>query len=101
MNQKAEAADRFKQATQIEKQNAQYWYVYGLSMESFNGKQAADALGRAFGISGNPQHLFAQCDMLLKYQSNKAKACINELQKYAPANMINSLNQRLNQVSPH
>ncbi|MUJ29006.1 deca-heme c-type cytochrome [Aliivibrio fischeri] len=101
LNQKAEAAERFKQATQIEKQNAQYWYVYGLSMESFNAKQAADALGRAFTISGNPQHLFAQCDMLLKYQSNKAKTCINELQKYAPENVINSLNQRLNQVNPN
>ncbi|OCH11428.1 multiheme c-type cytochrome [Aliivibrio fischeri] len=101
LNQKAEAAERFKQATQIEKQNAQYWYVYGLSMESFSSQQAADALGHAFTISGNPQHLFVQCDMLLKNKSNKAKACINELQKYAPENVINSLNQRLNQVKPN
>jgi len=95
LNQKMEAIRLFKQATEIDKQSAQYWYVYGLSLEASNINQAAEALATAFQLSGNPQHLFAQCDLLLKVKSPKATPCIAQLEQYAPKHVINELKQRL------
>lgn len=89
------ASDYFNQATQVEPQNAQYWYVYGLSMETINVDQAAGALFKAFELSGDPQQLFAQCDMLLKYKKPTASQCIQRLEGFAPPNIIQNLKQRL------
>ncbi|MDD9177658.1 MULTISPECIES: multiheme c-type cytochrome [Aliivibrio] len=95
LEQKKEASQYFRKAAEIEKQNSQYWYVYGLSMEPFDGAAAAQALNQAFELSGDPQHLFAQCDMLLKNQLKKAAQCITQLEQYAPKNVIDALKQRL------
>lgn len=95
LEQKKEASQYFRKAAEIEKQNPQYWYVYGLSMESFDGVTAAQALSQAFELSGDPQYLFAQCDMLLKHQLAKAAQCITQLEQYAPKNVIDALKQRL------
>ncbi len=95
LEQKKEASQYFRKAAEIEKQNPQYWYVYGLSMEPFDGTVAAKALNQAFKLSGDPQHLFAQCDMLLKHKLEKAAQCITQLEQYAPKNVIDALKQRL------
>lgn len=95
LDQKEEASQYFKKAAEIEKQNPQYWYVYGLSMGSFDGRVAAQALGQAFELSTDPQHLFAQCDMLLKHDLANAAQCITQLEQYAPKNVIDALKQRL------
>ena len=95
LGNKSEAANYFKQAANIEKQNAQYWYVYGLSLEGINSEQGADALGKAFELSGNPQHLFAQCDLLLKGKLPQAAQCITQLEQYAPKSVISELKKRL------
>lgn len=95
LNDKAQASTYFKQATAVDPQNAQYWYIYGLSLEQSNTNQAANALATAFSLSANPQHLFAQCDLLLKAKSSQAKVCITQLEQYAPKNVIDALKKRL------
>lgn len=95
LGKKTEASNYFEQATVVEPQNAQYWYVYGLSLEGINLNQGANALAKAFSLSGNPQHLFAQCDQLLKAKSLQAQSCITQLEQYAPKNVINELKKRL------
>ncbi|MGR5306464.1 multiheme c-type cytochrome [Vibrio mediterranei] len=92
--EKLAASDLLKQAVDLEKDNAQYWYVYGLSMESINLEKAISALNQAFKISRNPEQLYAQCDMLLKYQKPEAKACLQQLSQFAPKEVIEQLQSR-------
>ncbi|WP_017221241.1 HEAT repeat domain-containing protein [Moritella dasanensis] len=95
--QSQKAANFFKKATELTADNPQYWLVYGLSLENINLTTADYALNQAFKLSGNPEHLYARCDMLLKHQSAgvKAKACLEDLTPYAPANMMQQLKARL------
>ena len=95
LGQKQAAVGMFKQATVIDTENGQYWYVYGLSMVSSDFQQAAGALAQAFDLSGNPEHLFARCDILLTHQAPQAQSCINRLAQYAPKNVIAALSERL------
>jgi tetratricopeptide (TPR) repeat protein len=95
LGKKTDASNYFKQATDTEAQNAQYWYVYGLSLEGIDTNKGAVALEKAFSLSGNPQHLFARCDQLLKAKSPQAKQCITQLEQYAPKNVIADLKKRL------
>lgn len=90
-----QAVGLFKDATDVEPNNAQYWLVYGLSLEKVDLAKADLALQQTFKLSANPEHLYARCDMLVKYKSTNAQACIIELTPYAPANMIKDLNTRL------
>jgi len=89
--QSNKAVEQFKQAINKSPDNAQYAYVYGLSLESIQPTQALTALKKAFELSRNPQHLFALCEMQIRHQSPDAKQCINELSQYAPENIINKL----------
>jgi tetratricopeptide (TPR) repeat protein len=92
---KKQASDYFKQATEAEIENIQYWYVYGLSMEAININKASQALQKAFKLSGNSQHLYAECDMLVRNRNPVAKQCIKELEQYAPPNVIKTLRKQL------
>lgn len=94
-NKAIEAVELFKKATDNAPNNAQYWLVYGLSLEKVDLKKADDALNQAFKISSNPEHLYARCDMLVKYKAQEAKACIDSLASYAPENIIQALTSRL------
>jgi predicted CXXCH cytochrome family protein len=85
----------FDKAVSFEPNNAQYHYVYGLSLENENLVKAQKMLSRSFSIAGNPQHLFTLCDMQIRHRLFQAKQCIQKLSDYAPENVIQQLNQQL------
>nr|PMK32428.1 deca-heme c-type cytochrome [Vibrio breoganii] len=96
----SQATQYLQQATEVEPDNAQYWYLYGLSLESTSVPQASKALDKAFRVSGNPQQLYARCEMLVKYSKDssiefQARQCITELEKYAPPEVIKGLRAKL------
>lgn len=90
-----QAIEHFKNATDIDTNNAQYWFVYGLSLEVLDISKADTALSHAFKLSNNPEHLYARCDMLIKHQAPDANACITMLKPHAPPNIIKQLQLRL------
>ncbi|MGF1759854.1 tetratricopeptide repeat protein [Photobacterium sagamiensis] len=91
----AEAIRYLKQATEVGANNPQYWYVYGLAVESNDVPEAAKSLEKAFELSGNPQHLFALCDLQIRYQNPAVSACISQLEKIAPPEAVEQLKAKM------
>lgn len=95
----SQSANRYlKQAAESAERNPQYWYVYGLALEKENALQASKALGTAYRVGGNPQHLYAQCEVLARNYDSADGAigfafeqCINQLSKVAPPNVVQQL----------
>ena len=89
-----------KQAAEMADTNPQYWYVYGLSLEQVDVRASARALQRAYTASRNPQHLYAQCEILAR---NSAKfglkpafdRCVQQLEKIAPPDAVNQLKRMI------
>lgn len=89
-----------KQAAEMADTNPQYWYVYGLSLEQVDVLASARALQRAYTASRNPQHLYAQCEILAR---NSAKSgvkpafnrCVQQLEKIAPPDAVNQLKRMI------
>lgn len=92
-NQKA--ADYLKLATVAEPQNAHYHYVYSLSVEKLDIKEAIKSMRGAYDISNNPAHLYALCDMQIRHKQFGASKCINELNGKIPGQYIQDLKMRL------
>ncbi|MEZ9231268.1 tetratricopeptide repeat protein [Vibrio amylolyticus] len=68
-----------KQAADNAQQNPQYWYVYGLAMESEDVLLASDALNKAYQFGGNPQHLYAQCEVLARnFKTGRIQQAYNQ-----------------------
>ncbi|MGF1793013.1 deca-heme c-type cytochrome [Photobacterium profundum] len=82
-------------ATEIDANNPQYWYVYGLAVESNNVSEAGKSLEKAYNLSGNPQHLFALCDLQVRYKSPSASVCISQLEKIAPPEAVKQLKAKM------
>jgi len=82
-------------AAQLAKSNARYYYVYALSLVSNKPKQAEDNMQKAYELSGNPQHLYALCEMQVNRKAFEAKQCLSALEQVAPANAVQSLRARL------
>ncbi|MCL1141317.1 cytochrome c3 family protein [Shewanella gaetbuli] len=85
-----------KQAAEIGKTIAHYWYVYGLSLEKDNLMAASKALNHAFEVSGNSQHKYAQCEILARNYQKGAVAfafeqCINQLGEFVPQQTVQQL----------
>ncbi|WP_295902523.1 multiheme c-type cytochrome [uncultured Vibrio sp.] len=85
-----------KQAAETAQQNPQYWYVYGLAMESEDVLTASDSLNKAYQFSRNPQHLYAQCEVLARnYQTGRIEyvynQCMTSLSTIAPPEAMNRL----------
>lgn len=95
--QTALAVSNFKQAATKEPTNAQYHYVYALSVESTNSDEAQKSLKKAYQVGGNPQHLFALCELQVRLNHFQAKQCISQLSKVAPENIIQQLQSALKQ----
>jgi tetratricopeptide (TPR) repeat protein/ssDNA-binding Zn-finger/Zn-ribbon topoisomerase 1 len=95
--QTSQAVANLKQATLKEPNNAQYHYVYALSVEATNSNEAQKSLSKAYQVGGNPQHLFALCELQVRLKSFQANKCINELSKVAPENVIEQLKSALKQ----
>jgi predicted CXXCH cytochrome family protein len=82
-----------QRAVDIANNNSHYWYVYGLALEKSNILKSSEALHSAFEHSGNPQYLYAQCDVLARnYKKEKVKlefdSCVNELSDLVPPKII-------------
>ncbi|NOH83664.1 tetratricopeptide repeat protein [Vibrio sp. 03-59-1] len=91
-----QATDYLKQAAETAQTDPQYWYVYGLALEKSDVLAASKSLNKAYQFSRNPQHLYAQCEILARnYQKpGAAKAfeqCVSSLSKVAPPEAINQL----------
>ena len=95
-----QARSYLKQAAEMADTNPQYWYVYGLSLEQVDVLASAIALQRAYTASRNPQHLYAQCEILAR---NSAKSgvkpafnrCVQQLEKIAPPDAVNQLKRMI------
>ncbi|MEW6997001.1 tetratricopeptide repeat protein [Colwelliaceae bacterium BS250] len=92
------AIEYFSKATKNAPNNAQYLYVYGLSLQDTEPGPAQKALRKAYDVGGNPEHLYALCQMQVQIKNVfQATQCINELRNVAPANVISELEQQLKQ----
>lgn len=94
-------ATRFlKQAAETAQTDPQYWYVYGLALEKSDVLAASQSLHKAYQFSRNPQHLYAQCEVLARNSHipgvpKAFEQCISSLSKVAPPEAINQLKARL------
>ncbi|PKH06115.1 cytochrome c3 family protein [Moritella sp. Urea-trap-13] len=91
------AVDNLKQAAIKAPNNAQYHYVYALSIESINSNEAQQSLNKAYQVGGNPQHLYALCELQIRLNSFQANQCINELSQVVPENVVQQLKSTLQQ----
>jgi len=91
----SQAQHNLKLAAELAKSNARYYYVYALSLVSNKPKQAEKSMQKAYEISGDPQHLYALCEMQVNRQAFEAKQCLQALEQVAPANAVQSLRARL------
>ena len=89
------ASDYLKKATEVEPQNSNYFYVYALSLVDIHPSQAQIAMRQTYQLSGNPQHLYALCEMQVEQKSFQAKQCLSKLSKVVPAEVVTQLKQRL------
>ncbi|KLV04234.1 deca-heme c-type cytochrome [Photobacterium aquae] len=93
---KTGAVEYLKLAAELAASNSRYWYVYGLALEQQDVIAASQSLEKAFALSGNPQHLYAQCEVLARNPQDAAVAmalsrCLKQLSQYVPPEAINSL----------
>jgi predicted CXXCH cytochrome family protein len=89
------AVPHFEQAINVEPNNPRYYYVLGLALEKTDVTKAQQALRQAYQVGGDPNHLYALCDMQVRYESPEAGQCIAELSPMAPPAVINRLRGQL------
>ncbi|WP_434567839.1 tetratricopeptide repeat protein [Vibrio chagasii] len=95
-----QATRYLKQAAETAQTDPQYWYVYGLALEKSDVHAASQSLHKAYQFSRNPQHLYAQCEVLARNSHipgvpKAFEQCISSLSKVAPPEAINQLKARL------
>ncbi|WP_210472850.1 tetratricopeptide repeat protein [Vibrio crassostreae] len=96
-----QATNYLKQAAETAQTDPQYWYVYGLALEKSDVLAASKSLNKAYQFSRNPQHLYAQCEILARnyLQPGVPKAfeqCVASLSKVAPPEAIAQLKASIN-----
>ena len=96
---KSAAIDYLRKATEVEPQNSNYFYVYALSLVDTHPSQAQIAMRQTYQLSGNPQHLYALCEMQVEQRSFQAKQCLSKLAKVVPAEVVTRLKQRFSEAS--
>ncbi|WP_373953200.1 tetratricopeptide repeat protein [Vibrio pomeroyi] len=94
-----QATNYLKQAAETAQTDPQYWYVYGLALEKSDVLAASKSLHKAYQFSRNPQHLYAQCEVLARNSHipgvpKAFEQCISSLSKVAPPEAINQLKAR-------
>ncbi|MEZ8821329.1 tetratricopeptide repeat protein [Vibrio sp. 10N.222.54.A1] len=94
-----QATDYLKQAAETAQTDPQYWYVYGLALEKSDVLAASQSLHKAYQFSRNPQHQYAQCEVLARNSHipgvpKAFEQCISSLSKVAPPEAINQLKAR-------
>jgi predicted CXXCH cytochrome family protein len=91
----SQAQRYLKMAAELAKTNARYYYVYALSLASHKPSMSEKSMHKAYELSGDPQHLYALCEMQVNRKAFEAKQCLSTLEKVAPANVVSALRQRL------
>ncbi|BBM66565.1 hypothetical protein VA249_32110 [Vibrio alfacsensis] len=91
-----QANQYLKQAAETAQENPQYWYVYGLALEKSDALAASKALNTAYRVGGNPQHLYAECEVLARNYKQGSIAfafeqCTKQLSEFAPPEVIEQL----------
>ena len=84
-----------KKATELAPQNANYHYVYALSLAQSRPAQAQQAMRETYHISGNPRHLYALCEMQVQQQAFQASQCIAQLEKIVSPEVVVPLKKAL------
>lgn len=89
------AVKRLGAAARLAPGNAYYRYVYGLAQESSDLPAALANLREAYRLSGDPQYLYAECDLAVRNRHPSAPRCVAELAGKAPADAVERLRSRL------
>ncbi|MDR9828074.1 multiheme c-type cytochrome [Vibrio sp. FNV 38] len=93
---KQQAGQLMGEAAKLAETNSQYWYMYGLLMEHSDVIEADKALSTSYRLSGNPETLYARCEVLARNYSShdiasRYKNCIAQLAQFAPQGVIDQL----------
>ncbi|WP_198553538.1 MULTISPECIES: tetratricopeptide repeat protein [unclassified Shewanella] len=92
--QTEKAMEHLIRATELEPNNARFWYVYAIAITPASVVKAGAAFDKAYQISGNPQYLYALCELMLSHHSPQAKQCLQQLSTRVPADTVNQLRAR-------
>ncbi|MFC1520440.1 multiheme c-type cytochrome [Pseudomonadota bacterium] len=85
------AINYFVKATELAADNSQYWYVLSLAQDKSNSQQAINSMSQTYQLSYDPQHLFALCELKIKYKDPTTKSCIKQLSQFVPQSTIQML----------
>ncbi|MCL1096157.1 multiheme c-type cytochrome [Shewanella kaireitica] len=92
--QTSTAIKHLKKATELEPTNGRFWYVYAIAITPTSVSAAGAAFDKAYQVSGNPQYLYALCELMLSNKSPQSSQCLQELSTRAPADAVNQLKAR-------
>ncbi len=84
------AVEYLNKALLINKNNSQYWYVYGLMIEKTDIENSLLAIDNAFRLTNNPQYLYSKCEISLRNKKD-TKICLEELKHLISENILNGL----------
>ncbi len=93
LGQKSAALKELRAAIDLAPEQPHYHYVLGVMLEASDASQSYAQLHKAFALSGNPQHLYAACEIALRNKLGTAAACVTELTQHAPAEAVQQLRQ--------
>lgn len=91
------AMEYLVKATELEPNNGRFWYVYAIAITPISLSKAGTAFDKAYQVSGNPQYLYALCELMLSNNTPQAKQCLQELSTRVPADAIEQLKRRFQQ----
>lgn len=94
LDQKSEAAVTMAQAAELAGNNSYFWYLNGVLQEPLDLEKAIGSFELAYRISGAPEQLYAVCDIYLRHDHPKSDACMSELGKIAPPEVLAELNSK-------
>lgn len=96
LEQRNDAAAAMRKAAELAKTNSYFWYLNGVLQENVDLAESTKSFEQAYLISGAPEQLYAVCDIYVRYANEKAGACIDELAKIAPSDVIEELESKRN-----
>lgn len=92
LGDKTAAAATMEQAAELASNNSYFWYLNGVLQEPLDLDKAIGSFELAYRISGAPEQLYAVCDIYLRHAHPKSDACMTELGKIAPPEVLAELN---------
>lgn len=92
LGDKTAAAATMEQAAELAGTNSYFWYLNGVLQEPLDLDKAIGSFELAYRISGAPELLYAVCDIYLRHAHPKSDACMSELGKIAPPEVLAELN---------